>query len=237
MAVTDTPDDQRADRPLGQSATAGSVAPTGPPAAVADSAARRPSHLPESQQPGYARPDYGQYPPTGEQYPPPGGQYPAAELVAAALRSPGRIRRAMPNPVGVRHPKTEGMAIGALVCGILGTLCGVIGCFGLLIGPVGIVLGVVARRRIRESGGLTKGEGLALAGLVLGIIGTVASVGWLIAFADRARAARSLERAHEHHHYSRLTRHSRLSGAATRPGAARSARSTRRPGAGRPRTR
>ena len=88
-------------------------------------------------------------------------------------------------------PKTEGMAIGALVCGILGTLCGVIGCFGLLIGPVGIVLGVVARRRIRESGGMTKGEGLALAGLVLGIIGTVASVGWLIAFADRARATRS----------------------------------------------
>lgn len=86
-------------------------------------------------------------------------------------------------PPWVAQPKTEGMAIGALVCGILGTLCGVIGCFGLIIGPVGIVLGFVARNRIRESVGMTKGEGLALAGLVLGIIGTVASVGWLIAFA------------------------------------------------------
>jgi hypothetical protein len=75
------------------------------------------------------------------------------------------------------------MAIGALVCGILGTVCGIIGCFGLVIGPVGIVLGIVARRRIRDNGGFTKGDGLALAGVVLGIIGTVASVGWLIAFA------------------------------------------------------
>jgi hypothetical protein len=85
------------------------------------------------------------------------------------------------------------MAIGALVCGILSALCGVIGCFGLVVGPVAIVLGVVARRRIRESGGMTKGDGLALAGLVLGIIGTVASVGWIIAFATIPELRERLE--------------------------------------------
>jgi ABC-type Fe3+ transport system permease subunit len=75
------------------------------------------------------------------------------------------------------------MATGALVCGILSALCGVIGFCGVLVGPVAIVLGVVSRRRIRESQGTTKGEGFALAGLVLGIIGTVVSIGWIIAFA------------------------------------------------------
>lgn len=73
------------------------------------------------------------------------------------------------------------MAVGALVCGILATLCGILGCLGIVLGPVAIVLGVVARRRIRESGGLTRGDGMAVAGLVLGIIGTVASAGWIIA--------------------------------------------------------
>jgi hypothetical protein len=73
------------------------------------------------------------------------------------------------------------MAIGALVCGILSGLCGLLGCLGLAIGPIAIVLGVVARRRIRESQGMTKGDGLALAGLVLGIVGTVLSIGWIIA--------------------------------------------------------
>jgi hypothetical protein len=77
--------------------------------------------------------------------------------------------------------KTEGMAIGALVCGIIGLLCGLIGCVGVVVGPIAIVLGAVARRRVRESQGLTKGEGLALAGLVLGVIGTLASIGWIIA--------------------------------------------------------
>jgi hypothetical protein len=85
------------------------------------------------------------------------------------------------------------MAIGALVCGIIGTLCGLIGCFGLVIGPVAIVLGIVARRRIRESGGLTKGDGLALAGFILGIVGTVASLGWVIAFATIPELRERLE--------------------------------------------
>jgi hypothetical protein len=85
------------------------------------------------------------------------------------------------------------MAIGALVCGIVGSLCGVIGCFGLIVGPVAIVLGLVARRRIRDAGGMTKGDGLALAGLILGVIGTVLSVGWLVAFAVSPELRERLE--------------------------------------------
>jgi hypothetical protein len=162
-SVSDTPDDQAPTDPWGNPLPPDQWPEHTPPPPTP------PTPPAGSEQAGWAQPDYGQYPqqnwsPQG--YAPPG--HPLSYGSAPGYGQP---------------PKTEGMAIGALVCGILGTLCGVIGCFGLLIGPVGIVLGVVARRRIRESGGMTKGEGLALAGLVLGIIGTVASVGWLIAFA------------------------------------------------------
>ncbi len=56
---------------------------------------------------------------------------------------------------------TNGKAITALVLGILGLCCGILG-----IG--GIIFGVLARNEIRASGGRQKGEGLALAGIVLG---------------------------------------------------------------------
>jgi hypothetical protein len=65
----------------------------------------------------------------------------------------------------------EGMAIGSLVCAIVGLLvCGVV------LEPVAIVLGFVARNRIRQSNGMLKGEGLALAGIVVGIVGFVLAV-------------------------------------------------------------
>jgi hypothetical protein len=57
-------------------------------------------------------------------------------------------------PVPVRQ--TEGLAIAALITGLL----------GIPIAP--IVLGHMARSRIRDAGGLKDGDGLAIAGLVLG---------------------------------------------------------------------
>lgn len=53
---------------------------------------------------------------------------------------------------------TNGMAIGAFVCGLLG------------ISAVAIVLGFVARNQISRSGGREGGAGLALAGIILGFI-------------------------------------------------------------------
>lgn len=134
------------------------------------------AYPPGADQPGYAQPDHGQpgYGQPGYGQP---GAYPQQGWGPQAWTPQGYSQSQWPG-----QPRNEGMAIGALVCGILATLCGVLGCLGIVIGPVAIVLGVVARRRIRESGGLTRGDGMAVAGLVLGIIGTVASAGWIIAF-------------------------------------------------------
>jgi len=58
---------------------------------------------------------------------------------------------------------TNGMAIGSLVCGLLGFLT----CISAI---VAVILGHIARKQIRESGGTQQGEGMALAGLILGYI-------------------------------------------------------------------
>ncbi|HEY0186630.1 MAG TPA: DUF4190 domain-containing protein [Cellulomonas sp.] len=59
------------------------------------------------------------------------------------------------------RPRTEPLALVALVAGVLGT------------GPVAIVLGALGIRSARRHG--RRGRGLALAGLVLGLVGTL---GW-----------------------------------------------------------
>ncbi len=55
-------------------------------------------------------------------------------------------------------PQTEGLAIAALVTGAM----------GIPIAP--IICGHMARTRIRESNGMKDGDGLAIAGLVLGYL-------------------------------------------------------------------
>ena len=77
-------------------------------------------------------------------------------------------------------PKNDGQAIGALVCGILGALCGLAGVAGIILGPIAVVLGVTSRRRIQASHGTLRGEGMATTGLVLGAIGTLISVVWIV---------------------------------------------------------
>jgi hypothetical protein len=75
-------------------------------------------------------------------------------------------------------PRNDGSAIGALVCGILSITCA--GYLGIILGPVALVLGVRSRRRITDSGGALRGEGMAQAGIVLGIIGIVISIASLV---------------------------------------------------------
>jgi len=70
------------------------------------------------------------------------------------------------------HPvRSDGGAIGSLVCGILGiTICPVI------LSIVAIILGHMSRGRIARSGGTLLGSGKALAGLILGYLGILFSV-------------------------------------------------------------
>jgi len=62
-----------------------------------------------------------------------------------------------PPPYPVYGPPTNPMAIAALVC-------------ALTIAPVGLGLGIAARKQIRRTG--EQGDGLALAGIIIGGIVT-----------------------------------------------------------------
>ena len=98
---------------------------------------------------GYPAPTSGYpapgYPPAGYPTPAPGYGYPVA-------------------------PSNNGMAIASMVVSIVGVLglCG----YGLggYIGIVGAILGHVSRKQIRERG--EQGDGMALAGIILGWIAT-----------------------------------------------------------------
>lgn len=75
-----------------------------------------------------------------------------------------------PPPGGQMQPgpiqgptRNNGMAIAALVCGIVGFLC-------LIPGILGIVFGFMAKSQIRQSNGTQRGDGMATAGIVLGCI-------------------------------------------------------------------
>ena len=60
-----------------------------------------------------------------------------------------------------------GGAVASLVCAIIGYFF-----LGIVLGPIAIALATGARRRIREDPGLG-GNGIAIAGLVIGIVDTV----------------------------------------------------------------
>ena len=61
---------------------------------------------------------------------------------------------------------TSGLATWSLVTGLLGC-CG---------GVLPIVLGILALQSIQRSRGMEKGEGLAIAGICLGVIGVIISI-------------------------------------------------------------
>ncbi|MET0928950.1 MAG: DUF4190 domain-containing protein [Aeromicrobium sp.] len=125
-----------------------------------------PSHGQVPPPPGYGQapppPGYGQAPPGYGQAPPAYGQVPPPGYGQA------------PHGYGYGYqgpPKTNGKAIAALVLGILS----IVFCYlGVLIGPVAIVLSVMASREIAaQPPGTAGGKGMATAGLVTGIIGTL----------------------------------------------------------------
>lgn len=77
----------------------------------------------------------------------------------------------------IAGPRTSGPAVTALVLGIASITCA--GFLGIVLAPLAIVFGVRARRAISASNGWRTGDGLAMAGIVLGIIGIVISVTYL----------------------------------------------------------
>jgi hypothetical protein len=71
-------------------------------------------------------------------------------------------------------PRTDGLAIAAMVCGIAGFVaCGVPSL-------VGLVLGFVSRGRIKRSNGMLTGSGMALTGIILGFVWIVLGLLYLV---------------------------------------------------------
>ncbi|HSM85218.1 MAG TPA: DUF4190 domain-containing protein [Candidatus Limnocylindrales bacterium] len=66
------------------------------------------------------------------------------------------------------QPRTDGQAIASLVLGIASVFL----CLSFVAGIPAIVLGHLSRKSIRESMGRLKGDGMALAGLIMGYIGS-----------------------------------------------------------------
>jgi hypothetical protein len=74
-------------------------------------------------------------------------------------------------------PKSSPMAITALVLGIVGLVC--CGC-GVVFSVAAVVFGILGKKEIAESNGTKTGAGMAQAGFILGIVGIVISVLYLL---------------------------------------------------------
>jgi len=106
------------------------------------------------QQPQYGQqPGYDQQPAYGQQYPqqPGYGQQPAYAGYPQGAYTPA--------------PATNTMAILALI-------------FGIIVAPLGIVFGFIARGQIKRTG--ESGDGLALAGIIIGGIFTLLIVAYFV---------------------------------------------------------
>jgi Domain of unknown function (DUF4190) len=136
-------------------------------------------------QPGYGQPGYGQPPAYGQPTQPGYGQAPQygqpAQPGQPAQYGPGQYGQGQfgqpqPTQYGQYQPaygpgggaRTNPLAIASLACAIGQVILGV------LVGIPAIVLGFVALKQIQERG--ERGRGQALWGIVLGIIGLVLTV-------------------------------------------------------------
>jgi type IV pilus assembly protein PilA len=99
---------------------------------------------------------------------------PPPAAAPAAAPAPGRVappqwQAAPPAGPYVGPQETDGKAVGSLILGILAMFP-----FGLLTGIPAIILGHLSRKSIRESLGRLRGDGMALAGLIMGYISIAA---------------------------------------------------------------
>ena len=110
--------------------------------------------------------------------PPPQAGAPNPTSTSAWLNVPSAPAQNAPQyppqaqPYGEQYQvQTDGKATASLVLGILSLLC-----FGLLTGLPAIILGHISRGNIAQSRGRLRGEGMALAGLILGYVSIVSTI-------------------------------------------------------------
>jgi hypothetical protein len=78
-------------------------------------------------------------------------------------------------------PRVDGLAYAALVMGVVSLVFNLflLGPPALLLGPAAAIIGFISRRRVASSHGTLRGGAIALAGLILGVIGFSLNVAWL----------------------------------------------------------
>jgi hypothetical protein len=76
-------------------------------------------------------------------------------------------------PGYVATPQNEGLAVAAMVIGIVSLVLACGYGIGLLGSPAALVMGRISMKRIDRSGGQLGGRGMAQAGFILGIIGSI----------------------------------------------------------------
>lgn len=103
---------------------------------------------------------------TDDRYPPPSGSYPAQEPPRTADPLPGAPRR------------SNGVAIAALVCGIVALLLSWlpgINLLAMLLGLIALICGFVGLGKAKDPT-VVGGRGMAIAGIVTGLLALVVSV-------------------------------------------------------------
>ena len=73
-------------------------------------------------------------------------------------------------------PPQNGLAITSLVLGIVSIVAGTL----IFTAIPGVVCGHIARRQMRESPGAQSGEGMAIAGLILGYIAIILTLAFIV---------------------------------------------------------
>ena len=122
------------------------------------------------QQPPPPPPGYGQAPQGPPAYGQPAYGQPAYGQPVYGQPAYGQPAYGYPGYGYQPEPRTSGKAMWAMIVGIIS----IVFCYlGVLIGPVAIVLAVQGKKDIRRSNGTQSGDGMATAGLVTGIVGTV----------------------------------------------------------------
>jgi hypothetical protein len=131
-----------------------------------------PTHQPYGQNP------YG--PPPPAQQNPYGGQQPYYQQPYQQQQPYGA-----PQPAGYPPyqltPPNDGLGLASMIVGIVSLVLLCAYGIGLLGSPAALIMGRISMKRIDRSGGQLGGRGMALAGFILGIVGTVLLVLAIIA--------------------------------------------------------
>jgi hypothetical protein len=90
------------------------------------------------------------------------------------------------NPYGVPQQRRNGLGIAGMVLGIISVVLFFLSWIAAIIGILAIIFGAVGRSRVKKGQATNKAQ--ATAGLVLGIIGTVVGIVFLVFIVGRAKS-------------------------------------------------